>query len=132
EQVYRVRLGQAGELAVAQRVDAKEIVVVGGPDEMCEPGKDVGRPISRRSERGEALAEEALVDRRRDAHFVPLSRCGTAAIGRPCGAPHAVARCSQRCRQQIPRPVCALPVGGASAAYGAATARRRLSATGGW
>src|SRR5438477_4985813 len=70
EQLYRVRLGQADELAVLDGVDAKEIVVVGGTDEAFELRKDIRRPTSCRSERAEALAQERFVDRRRDTHLM--------------------------------------------------------------
>ena len=70
EQLYRVRLGQVDEAAVLDGVDAKEIIVVGGTDEAFELREDIRCPASCRSERAEALAQETLVDRRRDTHLM--------------------------------------------------------------
>ena len=70
EQLYRVRLGQVEEAAVLDGVDAKEIKVVGGTDEALELREDIRCPASCRSERAEALAQETLVDRRRDTHLM--------------------------------------------------------------
>src|SRR5246500_5015610 len=68
-QLYRVRLGQVDGAAVLDGVDAKEIIVVGGTDEAFELRQNIRRPASCRSERAEALAQETLVDRRRDTHL---------------------------------------------------------------
>jgi len=73
EQFYRVRLGQVDEAAVLDGVDAKEIIVVGGTDEAFELREDIRCPASCRSERAEALAQETLVDRRRDTHLMHLT-----------------------------------------------------------
>ena len=69
EQFCRVRLRQDAA-AVLDGVDAKEIIVVGGTDEAFELREDIRRPASCRSERAEALAQETLVDRRRDTHLM--------------------------------------------------------------
>src|SRR5437764_13387022 len=70
EQLDGVRLRQLEEAAVVDRVDAKEIVIVGGTDEALELRKDIRGPASCRSERDEALAQEVLVDRRGDTHLM--------------------------------------------------------------
>ena len=64
------RANQVDEAAVLDGVDAKEIMVVGGTDEAFELREDIRRPASCRSERAEALAQEALIDRRRDTHLM--------------------------------------------------------------
>ena len=62
--------GQADDAAVLDGIDAKEIVVVGGTDEAFELRENIRCPASCRSERAEALAQETLVDRRRDTHLM--------------------------------------------------------------
>src|SRR5205807_8770873 len=62
--------GPVDEAAVLDGVDAKEIIVVGGTDEAFELREDIRCPASCRSERAEALAQETLVDRRRDTHLM--------------------------------------------------------------
>ena len=68
EQLDRVRLGQLDEAPVLDGVDAKKIIVVGGTDETLELREDIRCPASCRPERAEALAQEVLVDRRRNTH----------------------------------------------------------------
>jgi hypothetical protein len=70
EQLYRVRLGQFDGAAVLDGVDAKEIIVFGGTDEAFELRENIRCPASCRSERAEPLAQETLVDRRRDTHLM--------------------------------------------------------------
>src|SRR5262249_23715812 len=70
KQLYRVRLRQADETAALDGVDAKEIIVVGGTDEAFEFREDIRGPVSCRFERAEALAQETLLDRGRDAHLM--------------------------------------------------------------
>src|SRR5262245_56948456 len=70
KQLYRVRLGQVDEAAIVDGVDAKKIIVVGGTDEAFELRENIRCPTSRRSEPAEALAQETLVDRRRDIHLM--------------------------------------------------------------
>src|SRR3954454_11258363 len=70
EQLYRVRLGQVDEAAVLDGGDAKEIIVVGGTDEAFELVENIRCPASCRSERAEALAQEIVIDRRRDTHLM--------------------------------------------------------------
>jgi hypothetical protein len=62
EQLDRFRLGQVDEGAISDRVDAKELIVVGATDEPFELREDIRCPASCRSERAEALAQDTLVD----------------------------------------------------------------------
>src|SRR4051812_7407725 len=70
EQLDRLRLGQLDAAAILDRVDAKESIIVGGTDEAFELWQDIRCPGSCRSKRAEALAQETLVDGRRDTHLM--------------------------------------------------------------
>src|SRR5262245_14571989 len=83
EQLYRVRLGQVDEGAISDRVEAKELIVVGGTDKPFELREDIRCPASCRSECAEALAQDTLVDRRRDTHLLHSTRQAHYAIGPP-------------------------------------------------
>jgi hypothetical protein len=70
EQLYRLGLGQLGGAVVSDRIDAKQIIVIGGSDEAFKLRQDIRRPASCRSERAQALAQQMLVDRRGDIHLM--------------------------------------------------------------
>src|SRR6266705_1775608 len=75
-------LTQAVGAGVSDRVDAKEIIVAGGADKTLEDRKDMRRPARYRPKLGEALLQDAFVDRRRLFHPSMLPRSISAMLHR--------------------------------------------------
>src|SRR5215471_9825422 len=60
----------AGRAGVLNRIDAKKVIVVGGTDKMLQSRENVRCPGPCRFKIGQALPQEAFVDKRRLIHLI--------------------------------------------------------------
>src|SRR5215469_15216013 len=72
KQLDSLRFAQAARAGVLNRIDAKKVIIVSGTDKMLQSRESVRRPGPCCFKIGQALPQEAFVDKRRLIHLISL------------------------------------------------------------